>query len=120
MTETLRSSVSHCKSGHRRDASLHCWWLQDTKLRYEETRMRPESSKPCSRDSLWTRRRLLQVGGIGMLGLGLSDFLRASAPGVSVGRTSSSIKSCIFIMQYGGASHIDSWDLKPDAPAEIR
>lgn len=78
-----------------------------------------------SKDLHWTRRRLLQVGGIGMLGLGLPDFLRASvtgdtAPGMSTGRGSSSIKSCIFIMQYGGASHIDSWDLKPDGPAEIR
>ena len=94
--------------------------LQDGKLRYEGTRMKPESMEPCSNDPRWTRRRLLQVGGIGMLGLGLPDFLRASAPGVSAGRGASSVKSCIFIMQYGGASHIDSWDLKPDAPAEIR
>src|SRR5262245_31820290 len=82
--------------------------------------MLPESTELGSEVSRWTRRRLLQVGGIGMLGLGLPDFLRASAPGVSAGRRSSSIKSCIFIMQYGGASHIDTWDLKPDAPAEIR
>src|SRR5262245_7635383 len=82
--------------------------------------MRPESIEPCSRDLRWTRRRLLRVGGIGMLGLGLPVFLRASATGVSTGRGSSSLKSCIFIMQYGGASHIDTWDLKPDAPAEIR
>src|SRR5262249_44046374 len=78
------------------------------------------SMQPGSSDPRWTRRRLLQVGGIGMLGLGLPDFLRASAPGVSTGRGSSSVKSCIFIMQYGGASHIDSWDLKPEAPADIR
>src|SRR5262245_5662083 len=82
--------------------------------------MRTESLEPCSEVSRWTRRRLLQVGGIGMLGLGLPDFLRASSPGVSTGRGASSIKSCIFIMQYGGASHIDTWDLKPNAPAEIR
>src|SRR5262249_18043003 len=65
-----------------------------------------------------SRRRLLQVGGIGMLGLGLPDLLRATAP--VAGRQGSSAKSCIFIMQYGGASQIDSWDLKPEAPAEIR
>src|SRR5262249_54162140 len=29
-------------------------------------------------------------------------------------------RSCIFIVQYGGASHIDSLDLKPDAPEEVR
>src|SRR5207237_3540138 len=61
-----------------------------------------------------TRRRLLQLGGIGMLGLGLPELLRA-------GRARhASEKSCLFIVQYGGASHHDSWDLKPDAPAEVR
>src|SRR5262245_18655279 len=82
--------------------------------------MRSESLESCSGAARWTRRRLLQVGGIGMLGLALPDFLRASAPGGSAGRRTNSVKSCIFIMQYGGASHIDSWDLKPEAPAEIR
>jgi uncharacterized protein (DUF1501 family) len=60
-----------------------------------------------------TRRRLLQLGGIGMLGLGLPELLHARS-----GRTSE--RSCIFIVQYGGASHIDSWDLKPDAPEDVR
>jgi hypothetical protein len=61
---------------------------------------------------------LLQAGGIGILGLGLPDFLaaRAASPrGLHGGE-----RSCIFIVQYGGCSHLDSWDLKPDAPAEIR
>jgi hypothetical protein len=65
-----------------------------------------------------TRRRLLQLGGIGLLGLGLPDFLRARSASPS-GRPASEC-SCIFIVQYGGASHIDSWDLKPDAPEEMR
>ena len=67
-----------------------------------------------------TRRRLLQVGGIGMLGLGLPEFLQARAPAASAAKRHGPEKSCIFIIQYGGASHLDSWDLKPDAPAEIR
>src|SRR6185369_17279049 len=71
-------------------------------------------------DPRLTRRRLLQVGGIGMLGLGLPDLLQASSPGTVAARASGPAKSCIFIMQYGGASQIDTWDLKPDAPAEIR
>lgn len=66
----------------------------------------------------FTRRRLLQVGGIGMLGLGLPQLLSARAP--SANRVSGTAKSCIFIVQYGGASHHDSWDLKPNAPQEIR
>jgi hypothetical protein len=59
-----------------------------------------------------TRRQLLQLGGVGMLGLSLPQLLYANA--------SSRAKSCIFIVQYGGASHHDSWDLKPDAPDDIR
>src|SRR5262249_32266067 len=65
-----------------------------------------------------TRRQLLQIGGIGALGLGLPELLRADSPDYSAPRTSK--QSCIFIVQYGGASHIDSFDPKPDAQQEIR
>src|SRR5262245_14915385 len=67
-------------------------------------------------DRVLSRRQLLQVGGIGVLGLGLPRLLHAqtSRPGAF------SERSCIFIVQYGGASHLDSWNLKPLAPAEIR
>src|SRR5437763_6029601 len=61
-----------------------------------------------------TRRSLLHLGGIGMLGLGLPQFLQAGRAGKS------SAKSCIFVVQYGGCSHIDSLDPKPDAPEGIR
>jgi hypothetical protein len=64
-----------------------------------------------------TRRQLLQVGGISVLGLGLPELLRANAPS---GKKNRGEKSCIFIVQYGGASHIDSWDLKPEAPQDVR
>jgi hypothetical protein len=64
-------------------------------------------------ERLLSRRRLLQIGGIGALGLGLPQLLRAGAERSARG------KSCIFIVQYGGASHHDSWDLKPDAPDDI-
>ncbi len=67
---------------------------------------------------LLTRRRLLQVGGISALGLGLPELLRAGAPVAGGGRGPE--RSCIFIVQYGGASHMDSFDPKPDAPAEVR
>jgi hypothetical protein len=67
-----------------------------------------------------TRRQLLQVGGISVLGLGLPELLRANAPTGESGKKNRREKSCIFIVQYGGASHIDSWDLKPDAPQDIR
>jgi hypothetical protein len=62
------------------------------------------------------RRRLLQLGGLGMLGLGLPELLRAN----TTAEKSTTEKSCIFIVQYGGAPHQDMFDMKPDAPAEIR
>jgi hypothetical protein len=55
-----------------------------------------------------------------MLGLSLPQLLRArdGVSGQNSRRTSD--VSCIFVVQYGGASHIDTWDVKPDAPEEIR
>lgn len=60
------------------------------------------------------RRRLLQAGGLGCLGFGLGDWLQAEAA------SANHIRSCILIFYYGGPSQLDTWDLKPDAPAEIR
>ncbi len=71
-----------------------------------------------SHHQLLSRRRLLEIGGIGALGLGLPEFLQARAP--APGQSSGADKSCIFIVQYGGASHHDTWDLKPQAPEDIR
>ena len=68
-----------------------------------------------------TRRQLLQVGGVSILGLGLPQLLQATTTASPEReRRESRAKSCIFIVQYGGASHHDSWDLKPDAPDDIR
>jgi hypothetical protein len=66
---------------------------------------------------LVSRRQLLQVGSLGMLGLSLPRLLQASA---TLPRTDGRAISCIFVVQYGGASHIDTWDVKPDAPEGIR
>ena len=63
------------------------------------------------------RRRLLQVGGVGALGLSLPQLLGAEATSPKKPATE---KSCIFIYQYGGLSQLDSWDPKPSAPAEQR
>jgi uncharacterized protein (DUF1501 family) len=65
-----------------------------------------------------SRRDLLQVGGISLLGLGLPELFKAKAA-ASPGRAPSE-RSCIFIVQYGGASHIDSLDPKPAALDDIR
>src|SRR5262245_1436041 len=68
----------------------------------------------------FSRRRLLQVGGLGMLGLRLPEFLGLQSHAAAGGAARGAEKSCILIVQYGGASHIDSWDPKPGAPTEIR
>jgi uncharacterized protein (DUF1501 family) len=67
---------------------------------------------------LLSRRDLLQVGGIGVLGLGLPQLFAARASAAPARQQNE--RSCIFIVQYGGASHIDSLDPKPQAPDDIR
>ena len=67
-----------------------------------------------------SRRRILQVGGIGTLGLTLPNLLKAEEVQRSNEKPSGQAKSCIFIHQYGGLSQLDSWDMKPDAPLEFR
>lgn len=67
------------------------------------------------------RRELLRVGGLGLFGLTLRQWLagepaRAASQDDSFGRA----KACIFLFMWGGPAQHDTWDLKPDAPAEIR
>jgi Protein of unknown function (DUF1501) len=64
-----------------------------------------------------TRRSLLRIGGLGVLGLSLPGLLRASERG---GRLKVRAKSVIFLHQYGGPSHHDTFDMKPNAPAQVR
>src|SRR5436190_2077366 len=60
------------------------------------------------------RRDLLRVGAAGLIGLGLPDLLRAAPSGRAKAR------SVILFFLEGGPSHIDLWDLKPDAPEQVR
>jgi Protein of unknown function (DUF1501) len=66
-----------------------------------------------------TRREALRVGGLGFTGLAWSDLFRARAAAAPT-RSGAKAKACIVVFNYGGPSHLDMWDLKPDAPAEIR
>jgi len=54
-----------------------------------------------------------------MLGLSLAEFLQAKTSTTSR-RAGPAEKSCIFIVQGGGPSQLDTWDMKPSAPAEYR
>lgn len=65
-----------------------------------------------------TRRDFLQVGALGAVGLGLPDYLAAQAAGAVDAERDD--RSCIMIFNLGAPSHIDLFDMKPDAPAEIR
>jgi len=65
-----------------------------------------------------TRRNFLQVGAFGA-GLTLADMLRLKAAANPSG-TPTTTKSAIMIYLPGGPSHMDMYDLKPDAPAEFR
>lgn len=75
-----------------------------------------------------SRREVLRVGGLGFTGLAWSDLFRAQAKATPTTRSETrkvassfgKAKACIVIFNYGGPSHLDLWDLKPDAPAEIR
>ncbi len=64
-----------------------------------------------------SRRDLLRIGALGMGGLTLSDLLRAES---QAGITGKSHKAVIMIYLCGAPSHQDTFDLKMDAPAEIR
>src|SRR5262245_10626057 len=65
------------------------------------------------------RRHALKVGGLGMLGLSMSHLLRAEAE-APVKKIKARAKSVIFLFQWGGPSHVDMFDMKPDAPEGIR
>ncbi len=70
----------------------------------------------------WSRRELLTVGGLSLLGLGLPEFLATAGPQRRSNRGDSfgSADSVILVFLQGSPSHIDLWDPKPAAPAEIR
>ena len=62
-----------------------------------------------------SRRSFLKIGSLAMGGLSLPSLLQAEARGA----TGSSHKAVIMVYLSGGLSHHDSFDMKPDAPAEI-
>ncbi len=69
------------------------------------------------------RRRLLQAGSLGCFGLNLAGLLQAEtvqAARASGSRPTTRAESCILLFYYGGPSHLDTWDMKPHAPREVR
>src|SRR5262249_18048679 len=69
------------------------------------------------------RREGLRIGGPGFTGPALPASFRPPARADALRPSAGTLgkaKSCILIFNYGGPSHLDIWDLKPDAPAEVR
>jgi Protein of unknown function (DUF1501) len=67
-----------------------------------------------------TRRELLQVGYSGLLGLGLPSLLALQARAEAAPKEGKRAKSVILVFLTGAPSHLDMFDLKPNAPVEIR
>ncbi len=69
-------------------------------------------------DARFTRRRVLELSA---LGIGLNGLPRATAvtPTVIAG-PKRAIRSCVLVFFYGGPSHLETFDPKPNAPAEVR
>ncbi len=78
----------------------------------------PTAIPPQRRCDGVTRRDMLRIGSLTALGLSLSDWfrVRAHAKEKSTGRA----KSCILLWLDGGPSHLETYDLKPDAASEVR
>ncbi|MCA9107835.1 MAG: DUF1501 domain-containing protein [Planctomycetales bacterium] len=65
-----------------------------------------------------TRRDFMQVGALGAIGLGLPQFMAAKAAGAV--KDDDDDRACIMIFNLGAPSQLDTFDMKPEAPVEIR
>lgn len=66
-----------------------------------------------------SRRSFLQAGACGVAGLTLPQLGRLQEAG-AVDETAAKARNCITLFLVGSPGHLDTWDLKPDAPADIR
>jgi len=67
------------------------------------------------------RRSLLEIGGLTAAGLGLGDFLRYEARAAQSGApVAKNDHAVIFVWLPGGMPHMETYDMKPEAPAEYR
>lgn len=66
------------------------------------------------------RRQALIASGLGVLSLGMPGVVMGSDKVDASGKAVASDKSCIFVLLCGGPSHVDTWDMKPNAPEDYR
>src|SRR5262249_18844178 len=90
--------------------------------RIENTRrlrmFRLDADKPVEFCDGLRRRDFLHAGSLSCLGLGLTQLAGLKALGAV--DNSKSDMNCIMLMLVGGPSQLDTWDMKPNAPVEIR
>lgn len=67
-----------------------------------------------------SRRQFLHLGVGGYLGLNLGGLWKAQAASGKIDNGLKPLRACILLFYYGGPSHIDTYDLKLNAPAEVR
>lgn len=87
--------------------------------------VRSTSLRGCSefrKLSRTNRRSLLQAGSLGAMGLGMADWWRIleASERSAESKKRQPAKACIFLFMWGGPSQLDTFDMKPNAPAEIR
>jgi uncharacterized protein DUF1501 len=70
--------------------------------------------------TVFSRRSMLKASLAGLAGLTLPGLLQARGEAVKSGKPIRGNKSVILLWMAGGPSHIDTWDMKPDMPTEIR
>ena len=81
----------------------------------------PEHSRPCVHRRGLSRKEFLQVGFSGLLGVGLPQLLESRlSQGGEVRSATARAKSVILVFCTGAPAHQDMWDLKPQAPVEVR
>lgn len=74
------------------------------------------SCRQFNRSHLTRRRALIQVGALGAFGVRLADLIAHRASAIEP----SPVKSVILLWLWGGPSHLDTFDMKPDSPLEYR
>ena len=72
------------------------------------------------RHPMISRRTAVQAGSLGMLGLGMNHLRGLNAADTTEAPTRATARSCIYIFLSGGLAQHESFDLKPNAPADIR
>lgn len=82
----------------------------------------PSGCRDFRRTNHLSRRQVLQAGSLAALGLSWGDLESRLARAQESGQLQPKkrAKACIFLFMWGGPSQLDTFDLKPDAPAEVR